>query len=146
MTTLRPLLVRLTALALMAMAVTAPAQQAETFDDYDIHYNAIPTGALNAEVARSYGILRSRSKALVMITVLQDGQPVTASVDIGVRNDREDLRDIPAQRVREDDWVSYIGTFGFESGESLNFDLTINPHGEGGPYNVRFRQVIHGLD
>lgn len=147
MTTLRPLLVRLTALLLMAVGITAHAQQAETFDNYAVHYNAIPTGSLNAEIAESYGILRSRSKALVMITVLQDGQPVTASVDIGVRNDREEqLREVPAQRVREDDWVSYIGTFAFESGESLNFDLTINPHGEGGPYTVRFRQAIHGID
>ncbi|AGM40416.1 hypothetical protein SPISAL_01585 [Spiribacter salinus M19-40] len=146
MTTMHRFLVRSTALMLLALAITASAQRAETFDDYEVHYNAIPTGSLNPSVAESYGILRSRTKALVMITVLQDGQPVPASVEIGVRDDREDLRDIPAQRVREDDWVSYIGTFDYEPDESLNFELMVNPHGPGGPYAVRFRQAVPGVD
>jgi len=146
MTTLPLFLVRSAALMLLALGMAAHAQQAKTFDDYEVHYNAIPTGSLNPAVAESYGIVRSRAKALVMITVLQDGQPVSASVEIGVRDDREDLRDIPAQRVREDDWVSYIGTFEYEPDESLNFELMVNPHREGGPYTVRFRQAVPGVE
>ena len=142
-----PLRRRLSALfALVVLLVgssIATAQQAERFDDYEIHYSAIPTGMLNDEIAQSYGIVRSRTRGMIMITVLQDGQPVTARVDILARDVDDDITEIGARRVRNDDWVSYVGTFPVDEGEALTFEVTVKPHAGGGPYQTAFRQTFY---
>lgn len=119
------------------------AQQSERFGEYEIHYSAIPTGMLNEQIAQSYGIVRSRTRGMIMITVLQDGQPVTARVDILARDVDDDITEIGARRVRDSDWVSYVGTFPVDEGEALTFEVTVKPHAGGGPYQTAFRQTFY---
>lgn len=142
-----PLRRRLSALFALVVLLVGPsiatAQQAERFDDYEIHYSAIPTGMLNDEIAQSYGIVRSRTRGMIMITILQDGQPVTARVDILARDVNDDITEIGARRVRNDDWVSYVGTFPVDEGEALTFEVTVKPHAGGGPYQTAFRQTFY---
>ena len=131
---------------LLGFSVVAGAQQANRFDDYEIHYSAMPTGMLNDQIAESYGILRSRTRGMVMVTVLRDGEPVTARVDILARDVDEDITEIGARRVRDSGWVSYVGTFPVEEGEALTFEITVNPHAGGGPYEMAFRQTFYASE
>ncbi len=128
---------------MLVCAGIANAQQAERFDDYEIHYSAIPTGMLNDQIAQSYGIVRSRTRGMIMVTVLQEGEPVTARVDILARDVNDDITEIGARRVRDSDWVSYVGTFPVDEGEALTFEITVKPHAGGGPYQTAFRQTFY---
>ena len=127
---------------LMVLPLLASAQQADRFGDYEIHYSAIPTGMLNATVADEYQIMRSRTRGMIMVTVLREGQPVGARVDIVARDKNDDLAEIGARRVRDDGWTSYVGTFPVEDGEALTFEIEVNPHQGGGPFKVAFRQTF----
>ena len=127
---------------LLALPITVSAQQSDRFGDYEIHYSAMPTGLLNEDIAQSYGILRSRTRGMIMVTVLRDGQPVTARVDITARDINEEITEIGARRVRDSGWVSYVGTFGVKEGEALTFTITVNPHAGGGPFDMAFRQTF----
>ncbi len=142
-----PLHRRLSALfALVVLLVGSSivsAQQSESFGDYEIHYSAIPTGMLNDEIAQSYGIVRSRTRGMIMVTVLRDGEPVTARVDILARDVNDDITEIGARRVRDSDWVSYVGTFPVTASEALTFEITVKPHAGGGPYQTAFRQTFY---
>jgi hypothetical protein len=136
-------LTRWVAALLVALPLLATAQQSERFGDYEIHYSAIPTGMLNAEVAREYGLMRSRTRGMVMVTILRDGQAVPGQVDIIARDDNDELTEIPAERVREDGWISYVGTFPIEAGAARIFEIDVNPHAGGEVYSVAFRQTFH---
>ena len=136
-------LARWAAVLLVALPLLASAQQSERFGDYEIHYSAIPTGMLNADVAREYGLVRSRTRGMVMVTILRNGEAVSGAVDIVARDDNDELTEIPAERVREDGWVSYVGTFPIEPGDARIFEIDVNPHAGGEVYSVAFRQTFH---
>ena len=131
------------AAALLLVPLLAGAQQADRFGDYEIHYSAMPTGMLNTTVADEYGIMRSRTRGMVMVTVLREGEPVGARVDIVARDNADELTEIGARRVRDDGWTSYVGTFPVTDGDALTFEIEINPHQGGGPYRVAFRQTFY---
>ena len=72
---------------LIALPLPAQAEQARDFGDYVIHYNALTTDFLAPEVARDYGIRRSKHRGLVNISVQKKtaaaaGDPVAARVKV----------------------------------------------------------------
>ena len=147
MRALKALLSIATAALLCGVAVGAAAQQMEPYGDHEVHYSAIPTGLLTDQVAQARGIVRSRSKALLLVTILENGEPVTGAVQASVwASNDDDPTDIPMRQVRENGWVSYIGTFDFESGQSRNFAVSANPHGREGPFELTFRQALQNPD
>lgn len=143
---MRPLQLLL-CLLLAAAAMPAAAQRADRFGDYEIHYNAMPTGMLNAAVAESYGIVRSRTRGLLMVTVIRDGDPVTARIDALARDRDDRLREVDLREVRQPSWVSYVGTFPVEDEEALRFEIEVRPQtGEAGPFRIGFRQSFFAGD
>ena len=128
---------------LLALPIVVHAQQSDRFGEYEIHYSAMPTGMLNDRVAGEYGIVRSRTRGMVMVTILRDGEAVPGQVGILARDENDELTEIGAQRVREDGWVSYIGTFPIEAGDALTFEIEANPHAGGDVYPIAFQQTFY---
>jgi len=60
-------------LILLAALTSLPAiaQQAQEFDDYIVHYNALSSSLITPEVAKAYGIRRSDSRALINISAVR---------------------------------------------------------------------------
>ena len=58
------------------------------WDDYVIHFNAFTTDQLAADVASKYGIVRSKSRAMLNVTVLQkqpDGKNRAVKAKVAVQ-------------------------------------------------------------
>ncbi len=55
-----------------AFTSNAMAQQSQDFGDYVVHYNALNTNFIPPQVAKSYAIKRSSSRALLNITILKN--------------------------------------------------------------------------
>lgn len=127
---------------LTVLPLTAMAQQAEQFDDYEIHYNAIHTGLLNDEIAQRYGIVRSRTQGLLMITILRDGQPLHGRVRTFATDEDEEVMEVRMREVKNDDWVSYIGTLAIEAGQPVNFTVEVRPDTGDGPFHMGWRQTF----
>lgn len=128
------------AFALVLASFAASAQQAEDIGDYLVHYSAMNSRMLPAEVARAYGIERSGTRAMINVTVLrkasEEGQmdePVHAQVDVSAVNLTGQIRDISLQEIEEDDAVYYIGTFRIANEETLTFDIHVRPEGSKRP-------------
>lgn len=127
----------------------AGAEQAVTVGTYTIHYNALPTQSLPAEVASTYGIRRSGNRGLVNVAVLKrnmelTGQPVEARVQASATNLNGQLRKIPMRRVTEQNAIYYIGEFGISNEETLRFTIEVKAEDMAEPTVVRFDQQFFG--
>lgn len=141
-------------LLLMTVAVTVPAQQAQEFDDYTIHYNALNTSQLTPQVAQAYGIRRSSSRALLNITVLRNhdeasdaltgGEAVEAAVQASARNLTGQNREIEMRKITEaDEAIYYIGEFRVNNMEMFDFTVRVLPAGSTELLEVTFRQQFY---
>ncbi|HET9446381.1 MAG TPA: DUF4426 domain-containing protein [Steroidobacteraceae bacterium] len=113
------------------------------FGSYEVHYNAVRTDALTAEVARNYGIQRSANRVMLNVTVLHKeagaaSKPVEAEVKVDARNLNEQLKDLELRRVSEGEAIYYIGEVSISGTEILVFDISVTPSGTQAPLSVKF--------
>jgi hypothetical protein len=141
----------LKALALLAvmLSATATAQQAQQFEDYTIHYNALNSSLISPAVAKVYGIRRSDSRALINISVLKNSEnqlptAVKATVSASGRNLTGQTRKIEMREIDEgDDAIYYIGELSVRNMETFDFTVMVTPEGQNKPFNVKFRQQFY---
>lgn len=137
-------ILHLALLALLVAATTpAVAERYEQFGEYQVHYNAIGTGLLQPEVARGYGIERSRNRGLLTVSILREGSPVPGRVEAEAVNANNQLRRIAMREIREGDAVYYIGTFGVDDQEKLRFRLDVQPRGTDRELELIFDQRFY---
>ncbi len=144
MVTLQNLTRLLTLMLLMGTAVSASAEQVEQFGNYRIHYNAFVSNMLSPEVARAYGLTRSRYHAVVNITVQKQAddsyQPVAAKVTGTATNLYGKRQKLNIKEVTEQEAIYYLAELPFSDKETLTFDIQVVPEGESVVRNVSFKQ------
>ena len=142
-------LLRLLLLVTALTSLDAIAQQAETFGDYTIHYNALSSSLISPEVAKTYGIRRSDSRALINISVLksnnsQSPQAVKAKVSTSGRNLTGQSRTVDMREINEGDGaIYYIGEISVRNMETFDFTVLVTPEGENKALTVKFRQQFY---
>lgn len=114
-------------LLLTLICGSAFAQRTQTVGDYTVYSSALPSGFLTPEVARQYGILRSRTQGVLLVSVKYRGESSTARVEAQVAPGGERMQPLPLRSVRTDGTVSYIGTFPIADGESRQFLVRVIP-------------------
>jgi len=145
---MKTLLQALTLLAAMS-SFAATAQQALQFDDYTVHYNALNSSLISPEAAKTYGIRRSDSRALINVTVLKNIEnqlpiAVRATVTASGRNLTGQIREVEMREINEGgDAIYYIGELSVRNMETFDFTLEVTPEGQSKPYEVKFRQQFY---
>jgi hypothetical protein len=132
-------------LVLLLGAPASRAEQAITVGEYTIHYNALSTEALDPAVAKTYGIQRSRSRALLNVTLLKknmgiSGQPVRGKVKATAANLNAQLRTIDMREITESGAIYYIGEVAVSNEDTLKFTVEVTPEGATEPAVIRFDQ------
>ena len=136
-------------LGLLALSATSNAQQAQDFGNYVVHYNALNTNFIPAQVAKGYGIQRSSSRALLNITVLkkvadQPDTPVVAAVTASGTNLTGQRREIDIREIQEKDGaIYYIGELPVHNLETYNFIVEVMPQGAANSLTVKFQQQFY---
>jgi hypothetical protein len=126
------------------LSVAAHAEQSADFGDFVVYYNAVRTDFFNPEVAKAYGITRSRHRALLTISVLRKrmglaAQPVEARVEARGVNLSNQIKEIKVREIKEPGAVYYIAELPVTNGETIDFTITVQPEG-GEERTVTFRQ------
>jgi predicted small lipoprotein YifL len=126
-----------------AAAPSEPSYQ--QFGDFEVHYNALRTDELSAEVARAYGIERSANRVMLNVSLLgknPDGstRPVDGRVSATAYNLNGQLKSLEMRRITEGSSVYFIGEVGISGAEILVFDITAAPLDQGGEYKVQFKR------
>jgi hypothetical protein len=117
----------------------------QDFGNFQVHYNALRTDQLTAEVARAYGIERSPSRVLLNVSLLEksaDGRttPVDGEVSANAYNLNGQVKNLQMRRVQEGSSVYFIGEVGISGNEILVFNIDAAPRGSGGRYAVQFKR------
>lgn len=139
-----------TLILLAAMTSTsAIAQQAQEFDDYIVHYNALNSSLITPEVAKAYGIRRSDSRALINISVLKNAEDKTATavkakVTASGRNLTGQTRNVDMREIDDGDGaIYYIGELSVRNMETFDFTVVVLVEDQNSPFNVKFRQQFY---
>jgi hypothetical protein len=121
----------------------------ETFRDfgnYEVHFNAVRTDSLTADVARAYGIQRSPTRVMLTVSVLRKEathaprKPVEAGIMVDAYNLNGQLKDMDMRRISEGDAIYYIGEVSISGAEILVFDISVTPQGENTPLEVKLKR------
>lgn len=129
-----------------AMPAQALDETFKDFGNYEVHFNALRTDELGADIARIYGIQRSRNRVMLNVTVLRKEaehaprKPVEATVTADAYNLNGQLKDLQLRRVSEGEAIYYIGDVSIAGSEILVFDISVTPQGEAQPFNVKLKR------
>ena len=121
------LFVVLTSLLVMT---NASAENMKPLGSMNVHYMAIGSTFFTPEIARAYGITRSRYNGLINISVLDNtkaGNPAkTVSINGQAKNNLGQFKDLEFQEVKEGDAIYYLAQVSYNDEETLHFTLEIN--------------------
>lgn len=137
----------LTVATLLALCSwSAQAEQYVESGDYVVHYMAIQTSDLSPAVARAYGLTRSSGRALVMINTQRgalSGAAVTAQVTGVARNLTGVRKPLEFRQVTDDEAIYALATVPVANLETLRFELTVQPEGDGPVIPVQFSRKFY---
>ncbi|MES9844337.1 MAG: DUF4426 domain-containing protein [Candidatus Sedimenticola sp. PURPLELP] len=124
----------LLAALILLLPLSVYAENSTKAYGYTVHHNAIPVSMLSPEIATSYGLVRSKYRGIINISVIKDvpgttGTPVTAQVTARATNIIGQMNNIHLREIREGEAVYYIGEFPIADQETLTFRLEVTPAG-----------------
>ncbi|AZQ84932.1 DUF4426 domain-containing protein [Colwellia sp. Arc7-635] len=129
----------------LAFVTVSHAENMKKMDDINVHYIALGSTFLTPEIAKAYGIERSRYKGLVNISVLdntQDGNPSkTVFINGKARNDVGQINSLDFTEVKEGDAVYYLAQVNYTNEETIYFDITITDKGK--QHKLKFSQKFY---
>lgn len=132
--------------ALLAIvALPTRAENSQDFGDYVVHYNALTTDFLTPQVAKHYGISRSKNRGMLNVSVLKKnlgvpGQSVKANVSASATNLNAQTKPMQMREISEGPAVYYIAEFPVSDRETLDFTVNVTPQNGGESMSVGFRQ------
>ncbi|MCP8686241.1 DUF4426 domain-containing protein [Marinobacterium sedimentorum] len=136
---------------LAGLALSASLAQADQFvayGDYEVHYNAFNSTFVEPQVAQSYGLTRSKTLALINVSVLQkasDGSktPVTAIVKGSASNLIGQSSDISFKKIEETGALYYIGGLPFSNEQLMRIVLDVQPDPNQPAYSIQLEQTFY---
>jgi hypothetical protein len=125
--------------------VLPATESSKDFGDYVVYFNALNTDQLSPEIAREYGIVRSKSRALLNVSIhrKQTGGPteaVTGAVSASAINLTGQLKTMTLREIREEAAIYYIGELAITDGEVLIYTIDATPSNEPSRFTVRFKK------
>tara|TARA_R110002095_G_scaffold131367_1_gene114093 strand:- start:2837 stop:3277 length:441 start_codon:yes stop_codon:yes gene_type:complete len=112
------------------------ADNAYDFGDYVVYYNAFTADTLPPQMATAYGILRSKYKGVLNISVQKKQNPgklplaVNALVKVEAVNLVGQLKELDTRKVTEGEAIYYISEFRISNKEQVKFKISLRPEGE----------------
>jgi hypothetical protein len=112
---------------------------------HTVHFSAQLTDQLPPEVARTYSIVRSKNRAMLNVSILENGtnNPTTADVTVKTVNLTGQLKNVTMRMIQEQEAIYYIGETPVANQETLVFDISVRPDGVEEASDVRFKRQFY---
>lgn len=133
-------------LSLVLFLAWAPAQAEKVMeiDGLSIHYSAFTSAFLQPNVAKNYGITRSRFRGVLTISVLKEEDGSQHALVTGEAiNLSSQVKKLDFKEVKEGNSVYYIATFPYTDKEHLRFEVNVVPENEKRAHSLSFNQVFY---
>lgn len=133
------------AISLLFMALPAQAAQFVAYGDYEIHYNAFNSSFVEPDIAKTYGLLRGKRRAMINVSVLKkeangNKKPISALISGSAANLLQQTQQLDFKKVDEGNAVYYIGQFGFSDDMLMRISVTVQPDPNQPAYDLQFEQ------
>jgi hypothetical protein len=113
----------------LAVVASANAENMKKLGTMNVHYMAIGSTFFTPEIAKVYGITRSRYNGLVNISVLDNTKKGTPAKFVSIhgkaKNNLGQFKTIEFKEVKEGDAIYYLAQVSYNNEETIHFDLTI---------------------
>jgi hypothetical protein len=123
----------------------ALAENMKKLGSMNVHYIAIGSTFLTPEIAKAYGIERSRYNGLINISVLDNSQNGTPAMSVSVmgmaRNDVGQIKSLEFTEVKEGNAIYYLAQINYTNEETIYFDLDITDGSE--KQKLKFQQKFY---
>jgi hypothetical protein len=132
--------------ALLALPLTAQAQQSEMFGPYELHYSVVNTTFLAPKVAATYGIARGEKRAILNLSVrehLADGSESRPMLLQGKTWDLIQNQTLEFQEIKEGPATYYIAEFKFINEEWRFFEVDFRPEGADKTYTFELKHQLY---
>lgn len=131
-----------------ANTAQTPSESSKDFGDYVIHYTALPTDHLPPEVAKGYGIVRSKNRALLNISIIRKeggtpGKSVPGSVSAHAANLTGQVKKVNLRPITDGDAIYYIAELPVSNEETLVFDVSVTPENQPSTFKVKFKRQFY---
>jgi len=114
--------------ALLFASLGVNAEQFKTFSNLEVHYIALPSTFIQPEIAKQYGIKRSKTNGLLNISILdkrKNKTAVPATLTGTGRNLIGQTHQLTFTEVKEGKAIYYLAEYPYLNEEIVNFDITI---------------------
>ena len=116
------------ALTTLALSFNAGAEQMVKLGDWNVHYIAFGSTFVTPEIAKAYGITRSKYKGIINISVLNRNKGNTAE-KVNIRGKAKNLLgntvELKFKEIVEDKSVYYIAQIDYSNAETFRFEIDI---------------------
>lgn len=113
----------------LATISSVSAENMKKLGTMNVHYMAIGSTFFTPEIAKVYGITRSRYNGLINISVLDNtkkGTPAKAvSIHGKAKNNLGQFKTLAFKEVKEGGAIYYLAQVNYNNEETIHFDLTI---------------------
>lgn len=109
---------------------TAYAENMKKLGTMNVHYMAIGSTFFTPEIAKAYGITRSRYNGLVNIAVIDNSKKEKPAKFVSItgkaKNNVGQFKDLEFTEVKEGNAIYYLAQVKYNNEETIHFDLMIN--------------------
>jgi len=121
------------------------AENMKKLGSMNVHYMAIGATFLTPEIAKAYGIERSRYNGLINISVLDNSKKDTPAKTVSItgtaRNDIGQIKTLEFQEVTEGEAIYYLAQVRYSDEETYYFELEITDGKE--RHKMKFKQKFY---
>jgi hypothetical protein len=130
--------------ALLTITGKVVADQYKDIGDAVIHYNVVTTYFFDPNIAKLYGIKRSKNRALLTVTVLKKNMglaalPVKAKIDATAVNLSNQITHLDLREITDEGAIYYIAEFPVSNKEIFDITMKVVPEGDT-EQTISFRQ------
>ena len=132
--------------ALMALvALPVLAENSTKAGGYVIHHNAFSADTLSPDVAKAYGIQRSKYRGLLNVSVIKEeagttGASTPARVEVNTVNLTGQKSRIPMRELKDQGASYYFGEFPVQDQQTVSFVIDVTPEGSTETYSTKLSQ------
>lgn len=112
----------------LLLSFASNAEQKKTLGNWDVHYMVLTSTFLTPDVARSYGIQRSKYNAVVNVSVLDKNTAKAQNLLVSGKatNLIGTSKKLEFKEVIEGESIYYIATLSFRDQEQYRFEIDLN--------------------
>lgn len=134
---------RILVVLISLIALPSSAEQFKAFDSIEVHYVVVNTLFLEPDVAKRYGVIRAKDRAIVNLSVLgADGKAISGDVTGVTVNLLSQQAALAFSTIREGESIYYIAPIRYTDQDVLRFRIAVKvPERE--PMNLEFQQLMY---